>query len=278
MKFVKMHGLGNDFVLVSQQEVPQEESLQDLAVRICNRHLGVGADGLVIIGPSNRADLKMRIFNSDGSEAEMCGNAIRCLAKYAYEEGIVSESSMVVDTLAGFIAPEIIFKDGEVDSVRVDMGQPGFNPADIPVSLEGETVIARPIKAAGSEFAVTCVSMGNPHCIVFVPDIKKVKFDLWGPAICTHSVFPKQTNVEFVQILDENNILMRVWERGAGETLACGTGACASAVASFLNGKTNRKVTVHLTVGNLDIEWDEETGRVFMTGPAAKVFEGNYFL
>ncbi|MGI6555512.1 MAG: diaminopimelate epimerase [Bacillota bacterium] len=278
MKFVKMHGLGNDFVLVSQQEIPREESLQDLAVRICNRHLGVGADGLVIVGPSNMADLKMRIFNSDGSEAEMCGNAIRCLAKYAYEEGIVSDSSMVVDTLAGLIVPEIIIKGGEVDSVRVDMGQPRLNPADIPVSLEGETVIGRPIKAAGSEFAITCVSMGNPHCIVFVPDIKKVKFDLWGPAICTHSVFPKQTNVEFVQILDENNIRMRVWERGAGETLACGTGACASAVAGFLNGKTDRRVTVHLTVGNLDIEWDEETGKVFMTGPAAKVFEGNYFL
>lgn len=278
MKFVKMHGLGNDFVVVSQEDINYSGSLKDLAVRICNRHLGVGADGLVVIGPSERADLAMRIYNSDGSEAEMCGNAIRCIAKYAYEEGIVSGSTMVVDTLAGLIVPEIILKDGEVVSIRVDMGRPRLNPVHIPVSIEAESVVAYPIKAAGREFEVTCVSMGNPHCVIFVPDVDKVKLDQWGPAICTHPIFPKQTNVEFIQIVDDNNIIMRVWERGAGETLACGTGACASAVAGFLNGKTKRNVTVHLAVGNLNIEWDEESGKVFMTGPAARVFDGVFLL
>lgn len=277
MKFVKMHGLGNDFVLVEKQAVAEISSLKDLAVRMCDRHLGIGADGLVIIAPSDKADLAMRIFNSDGSEAEMCGNAIRCIAKYAYEEGIVLKTNMVVDTPAGPIMPEIITVGGSVESVRVDMGKPRLRPEDIPVSLQADTVVSHPIEAAGDDFLVTCVSMGNPHCVVFVPEIDKIKFGVWGRAICTHPLFPKQTNVEFIQVLDKRNLQMRVWERGAGETLACGTGACASAVAGVLNDKTDRKVNVHLAVGTLEIEWDEDSGKVFMTGPAARVFEGNFF-
>jgi diaminopimelate epimerase len=276
LKFVKMHGLGNDFVIVDRQETAGSEP-EKLAVSVCDRHLGIGADGLVIISPSEQADLQMRIYNSDGSEAEMCGNAIRCIAKYAYEEGVVRKTKMVVDTLAGLIKPELILRDGKVVSVRVDMGEPRLNPADIPVALDAEKVVGWAIQAAGQEFMITCVSMGNPHCIVFVPDMKRIKFEEWGPAICSHALFPRQTNVEFIQVLDERNMKMRVWERGAGETLACGTGACASAVAGVLNGKTSRRVNVQLAVGSLEIEWEEDSGKVFMTGPATKVFEGTYF-
>lgn len=275
MKFVKMHGLGNDFVIVNQQDLP-DCGLEDLAIEACHRRLGIGADGLVIIGPSDNGDLSMRIYNSDGSEAEMCGNAIRCIAKYAYEEGIVRKSKMVVETLAGLIMPELVFKDDEVVSVRVDMGEPRLHPADIPVAFEAEKVIGMPMEAAGQNFEITCVSMGNPHCIVFVEDMGNVILEEWGPAICSHTLFPKQTNVEFIQVLDNNNVKMRVWERGAGETLACGTGACAAAVAGVLNNKTDRRVSVHLAVGKLEIEWDEVSGRVFMTGPATRVFEGTY--
>lgn len=277
MKFVKMHGLGNDFVIINETEAAGRGSLKELALRVCDRHLGIGADGLVIIGPSQKADLTMRIYNSDGSEAEMCGNAIRCIAKYAYEEGIVRGSRITVDTLAGIIRPELILQGDQVESVRVDMGAPRLNPADIPVAVEAEQVVNWPIEAGGQEFNITCVSMGNPHCIVFVPDNQIIKLEEWGQVICTHPLFPNQTNVEFVQVMDENNVKMRVWERGAGETLACGTGACATAVAGVLNGKTGPRVAVHLSLGSLEIEWSKDSGRVLMTGPAARVFEGTYF-
>lgn len=276
MKFLKMHGLGNDFVIVEEKALPGVGSLKDFAVKVCNRHLGIGADGLVVISPSEKGDLSMRIYNSDGSEAEMCGNAIRCIAKYAYEEGIVSKSKMAVETLAGRIMPELIIREGKVVSVKVDMGKPRLSPEDIPIIAEMDKVVAMPIEVLGQEFKITCVSMGNPHCIVFVPDLKEIKLQEWGQAICGNPLFPKQTNVEFIQVLDDANMLMRVWERGAGETLACGTGACASAVAGVLNGKTGPRVTVHLAVGNLKIEWNEDSRKVFMTGPAERVFEGTY--
>lgn len=185
-----------------------------MAVAVCHRHLGIGADGLVTIGPSEKADLEMRIYNSDGSEAEMCGNAIRCIAKYAYEEGIVRNTKMTVDTLAGIITPELLLEGDKVVSVRVDMGEPRLRPPDIPVAVEGEQVLALPLETAGQEFEITCVSMGNPHCIVFVPDTQRIKLEEWGRAICSHPLFPRETNVEFIQILDKNNVKMRVWERG----------------------------------------------------------------
>jgi len=272
-----MHGLGNDFVIVHEQDTAAAGSLASLAVRVCDRHIGIGADGLVIIGPSDKGDLSMRIYNSDGSEAEMCGNAIRCISKYAYEEGIVRKRKMAVETLAGLIIPELILKNDEVVSVRVDMGEPRLRSEEIPVLIEGDKVIGMPIEAAGQVFEITCVSMGNPHCIVFVPDVHNFEFEKWGSEICCNPLFPRQTNVEFIQVVDKHNVKMRVWERGAGETLACGTGACAAAVAGALNNKTCRRVSVHLALGSLEIEWDEVSGRVFMTGPATRVFEGVYF-
>lgn len=220
----------------------------------------------------------MQILNSDGSEPEMCGNGIRCFAKYAYEEGLVGNTKITVETLAGLIRPEIILREGKVEAVRVDMGEPRLDSRDIPADYDTDRIISEPLQAGGRDFMVTCVSMGNPHCVVFVPSMDEVKLKEWGPAICSHPVFPKQTNVEFIQVVDKNNIIMRVWERGAGETLACGTGACASVVAGVLNGKTGREVTVSLAGGNLYIEWDEITGKVFMTGPAERVFEGNFLL
>lgn len=199
-------------------------------------------------------------------------------AKYAYEEGLVPKTKMAVETLAGPIFPQLILREGQVVSVKVDMGEPRLTPRDIPADFDSERIVSQPLKAAGKDYLVTCVSMGNPHCVVFTSAIEDIKLEEWGPALCTHPAFPKQTNVEFVQVVDKNHIIMRVWERGAGETLACGTGACASVVACVLNGKTERNVTVSLAGGDLDIEWDADTGRVFMTGPAENVFQGTFLL
>ena len=278
MEFRKMHGLGNDFVMVEEKMLPRAVNLKDLAVQLCDRHFGIGADGLIIIRPSDKEDLRMQILNSDGSEPEMCGNGIRCFAKYAYEEGLVSKTKMAVETLAGSIFPQLILREEQVVSVKVDMGEPRLTPRDIPADFDSERIVSQPIKAAGRDYLVTCVSMGNPHCVVFAPAIEDIKLEEWGTALCTHPAFPKQTNVEFVQVVDKNHMIMRVWERGAGETLACGTGACASVVACVLNGKTERNVTVSLAGGDLDIEWDADTGRVFMTGPAENVFQGTFLL
>ena len=278
MEFRKMHGLGNDFVIVEEKMLPRAVNLKDLAIQVCDRHFGIGADGLIIIRPSDKEDLRMQILNSDGSEPEMCGNGIRCFAKYAYEEGLVSKTKMAVETLAGPIFPQLILREGQVVSVKVDMGDPRLTPRDIPADFDSERIVSQPLKAAGKDYLVTCVSMGNPHCVVFTPAIEDIKLEEWGLALCTHPAFPKQTNVEFVQVVDKNHIIMRVWERGAGETLACGTGACASVVACVLNGKTERNVTVSLAGGDLDIEWDADTGRIFMTGPAENVFQGTFLL
>ncbi|MDD2496738.1 MAG: diaminopimelate epimerase [Desulfitobacteriaceae bacterium] len=275
MNFMKMHGIGNDFVIVNgfRQSIP--EDISKLAQMICHRQFGVGADGLVLVLPSKQADLRMRIFNPDGSEPEMCGNAIRCVAKFAYTNGLTKEKGATVETLAGIIRPELIFKNGCVSGIKVDMGEPRLDPTDIPVNTGGKQVVSEQLIVEGEKLYVTAVSMGNPHCLVFVEDILHAPVKTLGPKLETHNWFPVKTNVEFIQVLNHNEVKMRVWERGVGETLACGTGACATVVACVLNGKTGRKITVHLTGGDLLLEW-AENNHVFMTGPAEEVFEGRY--
>ncbi|GAW93947.1 diaminopimelate epimerase [Calderihabitans maritimus] len=279
MRFVKMHGLGNDFVVVDGRKEQLPEDLSELSRRVCDRHFGVGADGLVFIMPSDKADVRMRIFNPDGSEAEMCGNAIRCVAKYLYEKNIIPKEKIEIETLAGVMVPEIIKKNGEITGVRVDMGEPVLEPRQIPMEDKGPgPVVGRILSVKGREFSITAVSMGNPHCVIFVPEVDKVPLKEWGPELETHPVFPRRTNVEFVEVLNRREVRMRVWERGAGETLACGTGACATVVASVLNDRTDREVTVHLQGGDLQIYWSPEDNRVYMTGPAVDVFEGRLLI
>ncbi|MGI6649109.1 MAG: diaminopimelate epimerase [Bacillota bacterium] len=276
MQFIKVHGIGNDFVLMDFLQGAPERDWPQLAQQICNRHFGVGADGLVLIHPSTTAHIRMQVFNPDGSEAEMCGNAIRCVARYVYQRQLVNELFIKVETLAGLRIPEIILNDqGDLAGVKVDMGKPILDPTLIPMSILGEKVVNHPLQFAGDELMITAVSMGNPHCITYVSDLDKTPFYDWGPKLETHPLFPKKTNVEFVEVLNPQEVRMRVWERGAGETLACGTGACAVGVASFLNGLTERLITVHLPGGDLQIEW-AENGRVYMTGPAQEVFIGNW--
>lgn len=276
MRFVKVHGLGNDFVLVDGlKENFDTESFPELAVRVCDRHFGVGADGLVFLLPSGEADVKMRIFNSDGSEAEMCGNVIRCAAKYLREHGIVEKEKVRVETLAGIIVPELILEGERVALVRVDMGEPRLERSEIPMSGPPGRVVDEPLAVDGAVYRVTAVSMGNPHCVIFVPEVDSVPLRDIGPRIENLPAFPRKTNVEFIKVLGGEEIRMRVWERGAGETLACGTGACAAAVAAHLNGRTGRRVTVHLQAGDLLIEWAGDN-HIYMTGPAEEIFSGDY--
>jgi len=278
LRFVKVHGLGNDFVLVNtMEENSLPADLAGLAVNVCRRHFGVGADGLVLIKPGDGADLTMQIINSDGSEAEMCGNAIRCVAKYAYERGMVTKQIMRVRTAAGIMVPELVMENGMVRAVRVDMGEPRLEREQIPMHGPPGRVINEPLQAGADTFYVTAVSMGNPHCVLFVPDAAAVPLENLGPLLEHHPSFPRKTNVEFVQVLGNGEVRMRVWERGAGPTMACGTGACAVAAASCLNGHTGKKVRVHLEAGALDIEW-AENGHIYMTGPAEEVFSGEYLL
>lgn len=290
MHFTKMHGLGNDFVLVNGFRQRINADMADLARRICHRRFGVGADGLIFLLPSSEADLRMRIFNPDGSEAEMCGNGIRCLARFAFEEGLVSGPAMRVETLAGIVVPELILEGGRVAGVRVDMGRPRLTRREIPMlgeedkiekdkvgrgQAEEDKAIEIPLEVGGEKLSVTCVSMGNPHCVIFVPEVEKAPVTSLGPLVENHPLFPQRTNVEFIQVISPTELKMRVWERGAGETMACGTGACAAAVAAALTGRAGREVTVHLVGGDLFIEWSADD-RVFMTGPAVRVFEGAY--
>lgn len=276
MRFTKVHGLGNDFILVDcYKEKIDVSKASGLAVKMCDRCFGVGADGLVLLMPSDRADIRMRIINSDGSEAEMCGNAIRCVAKYMYERNMIKKEKIRVETLAGIIIPELIMENGMVKSVRVDMGEPRLERAEIPMSGGPGQVVGEPLAVGGSNFDITAVSMGNPHCVIFVPDADSVPLRDIGPRIEKHNAFPRKTNVEFVQVLNRDEVIMKVWERGAGETMACGTGACATAVACALNNLTGRKVTVRLKGGDLFIEWAQDN-HVYMTGPAAEVFTGDY--
>ncbi|NGM83320.1 diaminopimelate epimerase [Paenibacillus sp. 7124] len=275
MEFTKMHGLGNDFIVVfGEKSLP--DNAAELAVKLCNRFFGIGADGLVYILPSERGDFMMRIINSDGSEAEQCGNAIRCVAKYVYDHGHVQSEEIVIETIgAGEQKVKLKVTDGKVETVTVDMGEPVLSGPQIPVDIDAEPVLGRPIETDGKEFTFTAVSMGNPHCVIYVDDA--VSFDLttWGPKLEVHPLFPRKVNVEFATVKDRGHIDMRVWERGAGPTLACGTGACATLVSSVLNGVSDRSAWVSLKGGDLFIEWNEEDNHVYMTGPAEAVFKGS---
>ncbi|MBI5676191.1 MAG: diaminopimelate epimerase [Nitrospirae bacterium] len=281
MPFTKMQGLGNDFILLDNRKGIYKNP-EKLSKRMCNRRFGIGADQLLLLVNSGRADFRMRIFNADGSEVEMCGNGIRCLAKYIWDNKLGTGSSLAIETDAGIIRPE---KSGEL--IKVNMGEPVLEPEKIPVNLgagvRGQGLDSKsslvknfPIKIDGKTFKITCVSMGNPHAVIVVKDVNSIPLETFGPLIENHRFFPKRTNVEFIHITDRKNIKMRVWERGAGETLACGTGASAAAVASSLLGLTDRRVNVHLKGGKLLINWSSKDGHVYMTGPAVKVFEGNF--
>ncbi len=267
LPFTKMHGLGNDFVVVNCLE----ENCPDLgkfAKQICDRRFGIGCDQLLAIHPSERADFKMQIFNNDGGEVEMCGNGIRCVAKYLQRHGATTKNELSIETLAGILKPRI---QGEL--VEVDMGEPVLDGPLIPVDLEGK-VIQKPLKVGEREFSITCVGMGNPHCVIFVPDVDAVEVSQVGPLIERHPLFPHRVNTEFVQVLNPAALKMRVWERGAGETLACGTGACAALVAAVLTGNSGREATLKLKGGDLQVRWSEKDNRVYMTGPGEEVFTG----
>lgn len=275
MKFTKMQGLGNDFVIIDARDLTLPEDLAAWSRGLCDRHFGIGADGVMLVLPSDQADIRMVILNSDGSEAEMCGNGIRCFAKFVYEEGIVTQNPMTVETLAGIMVPEVVTDDtGRVTLVTVDMGEPILARSEIPMLGESEQAVAETIFVDETPFTITAVSMGNPHCVTFVDDITKAELEKWGPLMERSSYFPKKTNVEFVQPLSRQEVIMRVWERGASITMACGTGACATAVACVLNGLTERQVTIHLDGGDLQIHWEEASNHVFMTGAAETVFTG----
>ncbi|KAB2954480.1 diaminopimelate epimerase [Heliorestis acidaminivorans] len=279
MEFVKMHGLGNDFVIVDARKSPylEHKDWEEVAIKVCDRHYGIGADGLILVLPSEIADISWRIINPDGSEPEMCGNGIRCFARYVYERAIVTNKIIKVETLAGIIVPEIQVNDeGKVVAVKVDMGEPIFERSKIPMTGHADKVIDEEIDVNGNTVKITALSMGNPHCLIYVDKIDQAPLTEWGPLVEKHQIFPKKTNVEFVEILNRNEAHMRVWERGAGPTLACGTGACATLVGSVLNGYLDRQATIHLPGGDLEIEWDEGSNKVFMTGPAVEVFQGNY--
>ncbi len=277
--FVKMHGIGNDFVVIGAlDDLPlPEEKLSEFARFVCDRHFGVGADGVIWILPSQVADFKMRIFNPDGSEAEMCGNGIRCAAKWFYDRDYAKGKAVQVETLAGIKTVWVQEENGKAVAVTVDMGEPIFAPSLVPTSLgEGSEAIEVPLSVEGAgTYLVSAVSMGNPHCVIFVNDVDNFPVETIGPRIEHHPAFPKRTNVEFVQVLSRNEMKVRVWERGAGLTLACGTGACASLVIASRTGRTDRKAKVHLPGGTLTIEWRDD-GRIYMTGPAVEVFRGEF--
>lgn len=278
MMFFKMQGLGNDYVYIDCINGKEPIDIKNLTNRLSNRHFGVGSDGLILLCKSKVADLKMRMFNSDGSEAQMCGNGIRCVAKLAYELGLICEEITTIETLSGIKTLKLNIVNGKVKTVEVDMGAPILEATKIPVSssakIEDKKVKAE-VKVKNRKIELTCVSMGNPHAVTFVNDIKNFKVAEYGPILENADIFPEKANIEFVEVVDKNNIKMRVWERGSGETLACGTGACSSVVASSLNGYTERKVNVQLLGGNLEIEW-KPNNHVHMTGPAVTVFKGEW--
>ena len=273
MEFTKMQGLGNDYVYVNCfKETVKNPS--EVAIKVSDRHFGIGSDGLILIKPSDVADFEMEMYNADGSRGEMCGNGIRCVAKYVYDYGLTDKTNISVETLAGIKYLDLTIEHGKVALVKVDMGTPILKPELIPIIAEGDTVIDEPIMVGGKEYRMTGVSMGNPHDIVFIDDVKNLDIEKIGPLFEIHERFPNRINTEFVKVLDRKTVEMRVWERGSGETLACGTGACAVAVACILNGLTENTVTVKLLGGNLKIEWDREKNTVYMTGPAAVSFDG----
>jgi len=274
MKFTKMHGAGNDYVYVNCFTETVDD-IEKTAIAISDRHFGVGSDGLVLIMNSDCADFRMRMINSDGSEAEMCGNAIRCVGKFVYDNKMTDKDKISVETLAGIKYLTLYIENEKVEKVRVDMGEPIFTPLIIPVDYTGDDFINKIISVDGEEYAVTCVSIGNPHAVTYdFSDIDTIDIAKIGPKFENHKIFPRRTNTEFVNVIDRKTLKMRVWERGAGETLACGTGACAVLVSSVVNGLCERCATVKLLGGELEIEWNEEDNHVYMTGSATKVFEG----
>ncbi len=274
IKFTKMHGLGNDYVYIDCTEEQKIKNISSLAQFISNRHFGVGSDGLILICKSDITDFKMRMFNYDGTEAEMCGNGIRCVGKFVYDKGLTKKDNITVETLAGIKKLKFNIKKGNVETVEVDMGEPILEPDKIPVISEEAIVKNLKIKARENEFKFTCVSMGNPHAITIVDNTKDFNIEKYGPVLEKDEHFPRRANIEFIELVDKNNIKMRVWERGAGETLACGTGACASVVACALNGYIENEANVELLGGTLKIRWDKENNHIYMTGPATTVFEG----
>ena len=273
MKFTKMHGLGNDYVYVNCFE-EKIDNPPAVARFVSDRHFGIGSDGLIMINPSKAADFEMEMYNADGSRGEMCGNGIRCVAKYVYDYGLTDKTQISVETLGGIKYLDLTVEDGKVSLVKVDMGKPELEADRIPIISEREQVIDEPIEVDGKEYHMTGVSMGNPHAVIYVDDVKGLDLEKTGPKFENHERFPKRINTEFVHCIDRQTVEMRVWERGSGETLACGTGACAVAVSSILNNLTDTQVTVKLLGGDLQIEWDREMDRVFMTGPATVVFDG----
>lgn len=282
MKFTKMHGCGNDYIYVSGfTESIGRDGKPDIVRRLSDRHFGIGGDGVIFINPSNEADFEMEMYNADGTRAEMCGNGIRCVAKYVYDKGLTDARRITVVSAGNVKTLDLTVEGagrGAVTKVRVNMGSPVFEPARIPVIAEGDRAVNVPITVDGEEYRMTCVSMGNPHAVFFCEGVAELNLEKIGPFFENHERFPKRVNTEFVEVLDRNTVFMRVWERGSGETLACGTGCCATAVACVLNGLTQERITVRLLGGELFIEWDREANVVYMTGPAETVFEGEVIL
>ena len=276
MDFVKMHGLGNDFVFI-EDKTGQDKDYTVLARAMCNRHTGIGADGLIVIVDSRVADVRMRIINSDGSEAEMCGNGIRCFAKYVYDSGIIEKKRFTVETPAGIMEPEItVGADNKAKLITINMGRPSFNRSEIPMEGADGRVLNEDLCVDGENWKITSLLMGVPHTVTYVDDVDTVDIEKIGPLFEKHEAFPKHTNINFAQQMDNRTVKVRTWERGAGATLACGTGSCSVAVASFLNGRTGREVDIQLPLGTLHIEYREEDGNVYMTGPAAVSFTGTW--
>lgn len=274
MNFTKMHGIGNDYLYINCMDGIDFDPVQ-VSIKLSDRHFGVGSDGIILICPSDCADFKMRIFNADGSEAKMCGNGIRCFSKYVYAKGLTDKTEIQIDTLSGIKMAWLTVEGGEVTAVRVNMGSPILEPALVPIKFDGESMINQPIQVDGEIWNVTSVSMGNPHCITFVDDVDGMDLEKIGPKFENHDIFPDRVNTEFVKPINSDTVQMRVWERGSGETWACGTGACAVSVASILNGVVSgNTVNVKLRGGDLKIEWDREENTIYMTGPATFVFEG----
>lgn len=273
MKFTKMHGCGNDYVYVNCLEETVEDPSK-AAIMVSDRHFGIGSDGMILIHPSEKADFRMAMYNADGSEGKMCGNGVRCIAKYVYDNGLTDKTRISLETLGGIKYLDLTVENGRVSMVKVDMGEPVLTAKEIPVIHEKEQVVNEPMEVLGQVWNVTCVSMGNPHAVVFVEDTASLELEKIGPHFEHHPMFPERVNTEFVQVLDRKTVNMRVWERGSGETLACGTGTCASVMACILNGLTEDEVLVHLLGGDLKIRYDRESGHIFMTGPATTVFTG----
>lgn len=275
MKFTKMHGCGNDYVYINGFTEHIEDKVSFVKA-VSDRHFGVGGDGAIFINPSEIADFEMEMYNADGTRAEMCGNGIRCVAKYVYDKGLTDKTSITIESFGKVKVIELTVENNEVTQVRVNMGKPILKASEIPVVSQKEPVVKEKIVVKDKEYEMTCVSMGNPHAVVFIDDVTNLEIEAVGPYFENHEAFPNRTNTEFAKVKDRNTVQMRVWERGTGETLACGTGCCATLVACVLNGLTDRKATIEVLGGKIQVEWDEESDCVFMTGPATIVFEGEF--